>query len=78
MGQSQSMEGTGENTDCQEIEQKHGAVGDGEVGVATSKSQTPRKQEAPRTQWHDFTQNTKQRGDTTCSDHLQQIGMDPS
>ena len=27
------------------------AVGDGELGIATRKSQTPGKQEVPRTQW---------------------------
>ena len=33
----------------QEIEQRHVAVWDGELGVATRKSQMPGKQEVPRT-----------------------------
>jgi hypothetical protein len=35
----------------QEIEQRYVAMGDGEMRVATRKSQKPGKQEAPRTQW---------------------------
>ena len=38
-------------TEGQEIEQRCVAMGDGELGVATRKSQMPEKQEAPRTQW---------------------------
>ena len=37
-------------TEGQEIEQRCVAMGDGELGVATRKSQTPGKQETPRTQ----------------------------
>ena len=37
-------------TEDQEIEQRCVAMGDGELGVATRKSQMPGKQEAPRTQ----------------------------
>jgi hypothetical protein len=35
----------------QEIEQRCIAMGDGELGVATRKSQMPGKQEPPRTPW---------------------------
>ena len=38
-------------TEGQEIEQRCVAMGDGELGIATRKSQMPGKQEAPRTQW---------------------------
>ena len=38
------------STESQEIEQKYVAVGDGELGVATRKSQMPEKQEVPRAQ----------------------------
>jgi hypothetical protein len=41
----------GRSKEGQEIEQRCVAMGDGELGLATRKSQTPRKQEAPRTQW---------------------------
>jgi hypothetical protein len=37
-------------TQGQEIEQRCVAMGDGELGIATRKSQMPGKQEAPRTQ----------------------------
>jgi hypothetical protein len=37
-------------TEGQEIEQRYVAMGDGELGVATRKSQMIGKQEAPRTQ----------------------------
>ena len=37
-------------TEGQEIEQRYVAMGDGELGLATRKSQMPGKQEAPRTQ----------------------------
>ena len=40
----------GRSTEGQEIEQRCVAVGDGELGVATRKSQIPGKQEPPRTQ----------------------------
>ena len=38
-----------------EIEQRCVMVGDGELGIATRKFQTPGKQEVPRTQqeWHE-------------------------
>jgi hypothetical protein len=36
-------------TESQEIEQRCVAIGDGELGVATRKSQMPGKQEPPRT-----------------------------
>jgi hypothetical protein len=41
-------------TEGQEIEQRCIAMGDGKLGVATSKSQMPGKSQAPRTQqeWH--------------------------
>ena len=41
-------------TEGQEIEQRCVAMGDGELGVATRKSQMPGKQEPPRTPrgWH--------------------------
>ena len=44
----------GKSTEGQEFERSCVAVGDGELGIATRKSQMPRKQEAPRTQqgWH--------------------------
>ena len=59
------------STEGQEIEQKYVAVGDGELGVATRKSQTPGKQEVNRTQ-HSMilAGNTQQRGDRTCRDYL--------
>ena len=38
-------------TEGQEIEQSCAAIGDGELGVATRKSQMPGKQECPRTTW---------------------------
>ena len=38
-------------TEGQEIEQRCVAMGDGELGVATRKSQMPGKQEPPRTPW---------------------------
>ena len=38
------------STEGQEIEQRCVAVGDGELGVATRKSQMPGKQEVPRIQ----------------------------
>jgi hypothetical protein len=44
VGRDRSIEG-------QEIEQKYVAVGDRELGIATRKSQTPEKLEAPRTLW---------------------------
>jgi len=34
-------------------------MGDGELGLATSKSQMPRKQEVPRLNTADISQNTK-------------------
>ena len=40
----------GSCTECEEIEQRCVAMGDGELWVATRKSQMPRKQETPRTQ----------------------------
>ena len=40
----------GRCTEGQEVEQKCVAVGDGDLGLATRKSQIPGKQEAPRTQ----------------------------
>jgi hypothetical protein len=40
----------GRSSEGQEIKQRCLAVGDGEQGVATRKSQMPAKQEAPRTQ----------------------------
>jgi hypothetical protein len=44
--------GDGRNTEGQEIEkQRYIAVEAGELGVATSKSQMPRTQEVPKTQW---------------------------
>jgi len=49
-GQDQVLEETGWYGEVQEIEQRCIAMGDGELGVATSKSQMPGKQEAPRTQ----------------------------
>ena len=46
------MGGDGEDVQRgQEIEQRCVAMGDGELGVATRKSQMPRKQEPPRTPW---------------------------
>ena len=36
-------------------------MGDGELGVATSKSQMQGKEEALRTPWDDITRNTAQR-----------------
>ena len=36
--------------ESQVIEQRYVAMGDGELGVATKKTQMPGKQEAPRTQ----------------------------
>ena len=39
----------GRSTEGQEIEQRCVAMGDGELGVATRKSQMPGKQEPPRT-----------------------------
>jgi hypothetical protein len=38
-------------TEGQEIEQRCVAMGNGELGVATRKSQMPGKQEPPRTPW---------------------------
>ena len=38
------------SSEGQEIKEKYVAVGLGKLGVATRKSQTPGKQEAPRTQ----------------------------
>ena len=38
-------------TEGQEIEQRCVAMGDEDLRVATSKSQMPGKQDAPRTQW---------------------------
>ena len=40
----------GKCTECEEIEQRCVAIGDGELGVATRKSQMPEKQEVPRIQ----------------------------
>jgi hypothetical protein len=39
------------STEGQEIEQRYVAMGVGEMGVATRKSQMPGKEEASRTQW---------------------------
>jgi len=52
--QDRVWEEIGWYTEGQEVEQRSVAIGDGELGVATSKSQMPRKQEAPSTQhgWH--------------------------
>ena len=41
-------------TEGQEIEQRCVAMGDGELGVATRKSQMPGKQEPPRTPQDDI------------------------
>ena len=40
----------GKSTECQEFERRRVAMGEGEVGVSTRKSQMPRTQEIPRTQ----------------------------
>ena len=40
----------GRYTEGQEIEQRSVAMGDGELKVATRKSQTPEKEKAPRNQ----------------------------
>jgi len=40
----------GGSSEGQEIEQRHVAAGDEELGIATRKSQMPGKQESPRTQ----------------------------
>ena len=45
-GQDQVLEGTGEKVRKSD---RNVAVGDGELGVVTRKSQTPGKREAPRT-----------------------------
>ena len=51
-GQDQVWEETGDmNREGQEIEQSCVAMGEGELGAGTRKSQMPRKQEAPRIQW---------------------------
>jgi hypothetical protein len=44
----------GRCTKGQEIEQRCVAMGDGELVVATRKSQMPGKQEPPRTHWDDI------------------------
>ena len=50
-GGSSDMGGDGErSTEGQEFESRCVAVGDGELGVATRKSQMPGTQEVPRTQ----------------------------
>jgi hypothetical protein len=46
----QVWEEIGRRTKGQEIEWRYVAVGDGELGVVTRKSQMPRKQEDARTQ----------------------------
>jgi hypothetical protein len=45
------MGGDGGDVMVQEIEQRCVAIGDGELGVATRKSQMLEKQEPPRTPW---------------------------
>jgi hypothetical protein len=49
--QNQVEEEMGESIEGQEIEQRFVGVGDGELGMASRKSQMPGKQEVPRTQW---------------------------
>jgi hypothetical protein len=49
-GQNQVWEEMGRSTEPQEIKWRCIAVGDGELEVATRKSQMPGKQETPRTQ----------------------------
>jgi hypothetical protein len=68
--------GTGTGRDRREVQRirkwnKNIVVGDGELGVATRKSQTLGKQEVNRTQ-HSMilAGNTQQRGDRTCRDYL--------
>jgi hypothetical protein len=48
------------------------AEGNGGLGVVTRKSQMPGKQEVPRPQQ---SQNAQQKGDRTCRDNIQWIGM---
>jgi hypothetical protein len=48
-GRIRYRKGQERNTEGQEIEQKYVAVGDGKLGVAIRKSQSPGKQEVPRT-----------------------------
>jgi hypothetical protein len=46
-------------------------MGDGGLWVANRKSQMPGKQEVPRIQQG----NTQQRGEKTCRDHIQGLGV---
>jgi hypothetical protein len=67
----------GRSTEGQEIEQRYIAVGGGELGIATRKSQMPGTQEfLLEPNRDDISRNTKQKGDrTSCRDHTQWIGM---
>jgi hypothetical protein len=71
------MGGDGECTKGQEIEQKCVAMGDGELGVTTRKSQMLGEQEPPRTPQglHQLKYPTK--GRNNLWNHIQRLGMAP-
>ena len=50
---------------------------DGEVGVATRKSQKLGKQEAPRMEQDDTSWNIQQKKERSCRDYIQCLGMAP-
>jgi hypothetical protein len=44
---------------------------------STESSRHQESKKTPRTQWHDINWNTQQRGERTCGDHIQRLGMAP-
>jgi hypothetical protein len=52
------------------------AMGDGKLGLANRKSQIPGKR-LPGPNWDDISWNNQQRGERTCRDHMQWLGMAP-
>jgi hypothetical protein len=63
-GQDQMREETGGSTEGQKFEWRYVAVGNGELGVATRKSQIP----GPDS--NGISQNSQQRGDRTFRDNI--------
>jgi hypothetical protein len=61
----------------QEIEQRCVTMEDGELEVATRKSQRPGKQGPPGPHRDDIRSNTPLRGGRICQDHIQRLGMTP-
>jgi hypothetical protein len=63
------------STEGQDIERRFVAVGDGELGVATRKSQMMAFKRFPGPNRDGISGNIQQRGDRTCRDHIQWIDM---